>query len=170
MSDFSAPTPITNGDDCDSFDCGSEALNRFLKHHALGKQNAKLSRTYVVARNNRVIAYYTLAHIAVTQDETPRKLGRGMPSSLPAMLLARLAVDTTAQGLGLGRSLLVDALRRTWAVMDNGAAPVRLFVVDAKDEVAKSFYERFEMTPSPHDPNRLFLSYKDLRALFDGEE
>jgi ribosomal protein S18 acetylase RimI-like enzyme len=90
-----------------------------------------------------------------------------MPHSIPAILMARLAVDLTAQGHGLGRSLLTDALRRTWAVMDAGPAPVRLFVVDAKDDEAKAFYERFDMLPSPQNPMRLFLSYKTLQPLFE---
>jgi GNAT superfamily N-acetyltransferase len=84
-----------------------------------------------------------------------------------AILMARLAVDQTAQGQGLGRSLLVDALERTWSVMQNGAAPVRLFVVDAKDEEAKAFYERFGMLTSPANPMRLFLSYKTLSAILE---
>jgi len=90
-----------------------------------------------------------------------------MPNAIPAMLMARLAVDLTAQGSGLGRSLLVNAIERTWAVMENGPAPVRLFVVDAKDKQAKTFYERFNMIPSPHNPMRLFLSYKTLAAIIN---
>ena len=91
-----------------------------------------------------------------------------MLSVIPAILLARIAVDRTAQGHGLARSLLIDALRRTWAVMEKGAAPVRRFIVDAKDEEAKAFYERFEvdMLVSSRNPMRLFLSYKDLKPLF----
>jgi GNAT superfamily N-acetyltransferase len=166
MSDFAAPTPLGLDNDTHGFDCGKTPLNEFLQLHALDKQNARLSRTYVVTRESVVVAYYTLAHVSVTQEETPKKLGRGMPRAIPAMLMARLAVDLTAQGHGLGRSLLTDALRRTWAVMEDGPAPVRLFVVDAKDDEAKAFYERFDMDPSPQNPMRLFLSYKDLKPLF----
>lgn len=83
--------------------------------------------------------------------------------------MARFAVDVTMQGQGLGRSLFTDALRRTWAVMRSGAAPVRFFVVDAKDEEAKAFYERFDMIPAPQNPLRLYLSYKTLRLEFEGE-
>lgn len=51
--------------------------------------------------------------------------------------------------------------------MESGAAPVRLFAVDAKDETAKAFYERFEMTPAPNNPLRLFLIYKDLKLMYE---
>jgi GNAT superfamily N-acetyltransferase len=168
MSEFSFPIPINNEHDVSTFDCGKLPLNAFLQHHAFNKQKACLSRTYVVTRERFVVAYYTLAHVSVSQEDTPKKLGREMPRVIPAMLLARLAVDKTAQGHGLGRSLLIDALRRTWAVMEKGAAPVRLFIVEAKDEEAKKFYERFEfdMLVSSQNPMRLFLSYKDLKPLF----
>jgi len=167
MSEFSIPTPISRDYDHSSFDCGKPPLNEFLQRHAFDKQNAKLSRTYVVARDSVIVAYYTLAHVSITQEETPKKFGRGMPSVIPALLLARLAVDQAAQGHGFGRSLLVDALRRTWGVMEIGAAPVRLFVVDAKDDDARAFYERFDMAPSPHNPMRLFLSYQDLKLIYE---
>ena len=172
MSEFTSPIPINNAHVLSSFDCGKPSLNEFLQRHAFDKQTAFLSRTYVVARERVVVAYYTLVHVSVSQETTPKKLGRGMPSVIPAMLLARLAVDKTAQGHGLGRSLLTDALRRTWAVMEKGAAPVRLFIVDAIDEEARAFYERFEvdMLVSSQNPRRLFLSYKDLKPLFADDE
>lgn len=171
MSEFTPPTPINNEHDLSFFNCGKPPLNEFLQRHAYDKQKAFLSRTYVVTRERFVVAYYTLVLVSVSQEDTPKELGRGMPSVIPAMLLARLAVDKTAQGHGLGRSLLTDALRRTWAVMEKGAAPVRLFIVDAKDEEAKAFYERFEldMLVSSQNPMRLFLSYKDLKLLFTGD-
>jgi GNAT superfamily N-acetyltransferase len=113
-----------------------------------------------------VVGYYTLAHISILQAEAPKKLGRGMPSAIPALLMARFAVDQDFQGQGLGRDLFSDAIRRTWAVMQSGAAPVRFFVVDAKDEEAKAFYERFDMITATQNPLRLFLSYKTLREIF----
>lgn len=166
MSSLRAPVPLTAAHDVSSFQCGKQQLDEFLKLHALDKQNARLSRTYVVTTNKvRVVGYHTLAHIAVTVEDAPKKIGRGMPSTIPALLLARLAVDTRYQGLGLGRSLLLDALHRTWSVMRDGAAPVRFFVVDAIDEEAKAFYERFDMLASPQNPMRQFLSYKDIVSL-----
>lgn len=166
MPEFTKPVLLTAQHDLTRFDCGKDELNSWLKAHALDKQNAMLSRTYVVESEGRVVGYYTLSHIAVQQDEPPKKLGRGMPSSIPAMLMARFAVDQAFQGNGLGRSLYLDALLRTWAVMDSGPAPVRLFVVDAMDEDALKFYARFDMKPAPANSFRLFLSYKDLREIF----
>ncbi|BCM89928.1 hypothetical protein IAD21_01778 [Abditibacteriota bacterium] len=168
MIDLKAPETLGTQHNVSAFDCGQEPLNEFLRLHALDKQNAMLSRTYVVTSNAVVVGYYTLAFTTTLQTETPKKLGRGMPSVIPAILTARFAVDVAFQGKGLGRSLFTDALRRTWAVMQTGPAPVRFFVVDAKDQNAKTFYERFDMIAAPQNPMRLYLSYKTLRQAFDG--
>lgn len=128
MFDLQAPETLTLVHDVSAFDCGKEPLNFFLKQHALDKQNAMLSRTYVAISGDVatsggvVVGYCTLAHSSTLQPDAPKKLGRGMPSSIPAMLMARFAVDMTFQGRGLGRSLFTDALRRTWAVLRAGAA------------------------------------------------
>lgn len=167
MSEYAAPVPLTDTHDLSAFDCGKPPLDEFLKLHALSRQNAMLSRTYVVtiANSSVVVAYYTLAHVAIARDQAPKKIGRGMPDRIPSLLLARLAVDRNHQGHRLGSSLFSDALRRTWAVMQGAAAPVRFFVVDAKDEEARAFYFHKRMLPSPAEPMRLFLHYKDLKEI-----
>ena len=40
----------------------------------------------------------------------PGRIRRNMPDPVPNMLLARLAVDTSLQGRGIGRALLRDAI------------------------------------------------------------
>lgn len=165
MPSFTGPEPLHIEHALSAFTCGKPSLDAFLKLHALDKQRAMLSRTYVVTCDGTVIAYYTLAHIAIVREQAPKKLGHGMPSEIPAMLLARLAIDNRYQHQGLGRSLFRDAMIRTWGVMLSGPAPVRLFVVDAIDEGAKVFYEQFGMRSAPDNPMRLFLHYKDLRSV-----
>jgi GNAT superfamily N-acetyltransferase len=79
------------------------------------------------------------------------------------MLLARLAVDRTYQGVGLGQALLKDALHRTAQAAD--IAGIRALVVHAKDEQARQWYEQFNFDPSPTDPLHLFLLMKDVQRL-----
>lgn len=168
MSEFAPPVPLTAEHRVEDFRCGKAVLDEFLIQHALGRQSAMLSRTYVVtpAESDTVVAYSTLAHTMIAQEQAPKKIGRGMPAAIPALLLARLAVDSRYQGFGLGRALFGDAVKRTWAAIVGSAAPVRFFVVDAMDEEAKAFYERLGMIPSPTAPMRLFLHYKDLETTF----
>ncbi len=81
---------------------------------------------------------------------------------IPVVLLARLAVDVTVQGHGLGAFLLADAMGRSLAAAES--IGVRALLVHAKDESARAFYERFGFVASPTDPLHLMLLMKDLRA------
>jgi predicted N-acetyltransferase YhbS len=78
------------------------------------------------------------------------------------MLLARLAVATSWQAKGIGSGLLKDAMLRTLQAAD--IAGIRAFAVHAKDDAARSFYERFDFVASPSDPCHLFRLLKDIRA------
>jgi predicted N-acetyltransferase YhbS len=84
-----------------------------------------------------------------------------MPDPIPAMLLARLAVDHSAQGEGLGRHLLRDAMLRTLGAAE--VAGIRLLLVHAIDDRAKEWYRQFEFEESPTDPLHLMLLLDDLR-------
>ena len=150
--------------DVESFACGKEPLDRFLKRFALANQSADSARTYVACRGSTVLAYYSLAAGAVEHAGAPRRVGMGLARHpIPVMLLARLAVDRTEQGRGLGKALIKDALLRTAAAAD--IAGIRALLVHAKDDEARAWYEALEFEPSPTDPRHLFLLMKDLRAM-----
>lgn len=87
-----------------------------------------------------VVAYCTLAAHRVTRDSLPSRLGRGSPGQIPAILLARLALDESLHGRGLGQRLLGEACYRAAAA--SLAVGARMIVVDAVDEKAARFYER----------------------------
>jgi len=148
----------------DDFDCGTEALNRFLVHHALQNQRADASQTYVALSGERVVGFHTLVYGEIAHAEAPERLRKGLARHpIPIMVLARLAVDRAWQGKGLGAALLKDALLRTASAAD--IAGIRAFAVHAKDNAARSFYEHFDFVASPSDPFHLFLLMKDIRAL-----
>jgi GNAT superfamily N-acetyltransferase len=147
----------------DAFDCGREALNRFLIRYALQNQQAGASQTYVALAEQDVIGYYTLVVGQVEYDGAPVRLTKGLARHpVPIMLLARLAVATNWQGKGVGAGLLKDAMLRTLQAAD--IAGIRAFAVHAKDHEARAFYERFDFIPSPSDPYHLFRLLKDIRA------
>ena len=148
----------------DTFDCGREALNLFLRKHALQNQRTGGSQTYVGTADDSVIGYYALAVGSVEQDQAPERIKKGLAKhSIPFMLLARLAVDLRWKKQGVGAALLKDATLRTLQAAD--IAGIRALVVHAQDEEAKTFYERFDFLPSPSDPLHLFILLKDLRKL-----
>lgn len=155
--------PLRAAHEVDAFDCGKEPLNRFLKRFAVANEKAGGARTYVVCRDLQVVGYYSLAVGAVERDGAPARIGRGLARHpIPVMLLARLAVDRTAHGRGLGRALLRDALLRTAEAAQ--IAGIRALLVHAKDDEARAWYEALDFEPSPTDPSHLFLLMKDLRA------
>ena len=147
--------------DRSAFDCGVPALNDYLKKYALQNQTKHAARTYVATRGNRIVGYYSLAYGSVSLEEAPQNVKSGLPRHpIPVILLARLAVDSTEQGHGLGAALLKDALLRTIQAAE--IAGLRAMLVHAKDDAAKSFYEKFGFEPSPIDAYHLFLRVSDI--------
>ncbi len=145
------------------FDCGNEALNRFLIRYAFQNQQAGASTTYVALADREVAGYYTLVVGQVEHEGAPERLKKGLARHpVPIMLLARPAVATRCQGRGLGSGLMKDAMLRTLQAAD--IAGIRAFAVHAKDDTARAFYERFDFIASPTDPYHLFRLLKDIRA------
>ncbi len=148
----------------DSFDCGTEELNRFLIRYALQNQQAGGAQTYVGLIGDEVVGYHSLANGEVIYGRAPERVAKGLARHpIPVMVPARLAVDRRWQGHGIGKGLLKDALLRT--VQAAEIAGIRAVVVHAKHETARRFYEHFNFVPSPTDPLHLFLLLKDVRAL-----
>ena len=157
------PERLTSKHVVDHFDSGSPQLDDWLRRRALRNEAEGASRTYVVCRDMRVVAFYCLANGAILQAGAPGRIRRNMPDPIPVMVLGRLAVDRQFQRHGLGRALLRDALLRTLQAAD--IAGIRAILVHAKDEQAKAFYQRCGFLPSPIDPLTLMLPLKDARAV-----
>lgn len=148
----------------DGFDCGNEALNRFLVRFALQNRQAGASQTYVALADEQVAGYSTLVVGQVDYDDAPLRLTKGLARHpVPIMLLARLAIAVSFQGRGLGSGLLKDAMLRTIQAAE--IAGIRAFAVHAKDDQARGFYEHFDFVPSPTDPYHLLRLLKDIHTL-----
>lgn len=145
----------------ESFDCGRDALSRYLRQHALNNQNARAAQTYVALSGEEVIGYYTLVVGEVAHETAAERLRKGLARHpIPVMVLARLAISLDWQGKGLGSNMLRDAVLRTLAAAE--IAGIRAIVVHAKDESSRAFYARHGFEPSPTDPLHLFALLKDL--------
>lgn len=144
------------------FDCGVEALNRFIRDYALRNQRADSAQTYVATVGGSVTGFHSLTVGNVLFQDAPERLAKGLPRHpVPVMIIARLAIDRRFHGRGLGAGLLLDALRRTKSVSE--IAGVRGVVVHAKDDAVKAFYQRFGFTEFPQKPLTLFRLLKDIR-------
>lgn len=161
---LSSPSPINKSHDTAAFDCGVPALNDFLRKYALVNQSNRSARTYVALSEGVVVGYYTLASGSVSRAELPARVAQGLGNyPVPVTLLARLAVDVTLHGKGLGAGLLKDAMLRTLQAADLVGS--RAVVTHAKDDGAKAFYQRFDFVSSPLNELHLYLLMKDVRAL-----
>jgi predicted N-acetyltransferase YhbS len=161
---YSRPQPLEREHDREAFACGEPGLDRWLVDHALGAQASGSARVFVSTDGSRVVGYYALAAAQLQPGEAAERALKGQPKQrpIPAVLLARLAVDQGHQGKGMGRSLLQDAMLRTNAASEE--LGIRLMLVHAKHEEVGRWYRRFGFEESPTDPLHLMLLIKDLRA------
>ena len=151
----------------DRFDCGIVSLNNFLKQFALTNQSFG-AQTYIAAIGDAVVGYYSLAAGQVTHEDAAPRVATGMPRRpIPVMLLARLAIDRSWQGRGLGAAMLADAMRRTLQAAD--IAGIRALVVHAKDEKARPFYEHFNFDSAPTDSLHLSILIKEIHRQINQE-
>jgi GNAT superfamily N-acetyltransferase len=127
--------------DLGSFDSGQPVLDDWLRRSALHAEAIRSGRTWVWVERRTVVAYFTLVGHVLEREALPRRLGRGSPDRIPAVLIARLALDHTRHGQGHGGVLLADASSRIVAATDIVAA--RFVIVDAIDENAASFYSHY---------------------------
>ena len=146
-----------------SFRCGSQTLERWLTDHAADAQSNRTAQTFVWhTGDGRVLAYFSLAAHLLERADLPRRPGRGSPTAVPAVLLARLALDTGLHGQGLGGELLWDALARAQAASE--VTPARVIVVDAFSLQAAAFYQHHGFSTIPDNPSRLVQKMSDIAA------
>ena len=151
-----APEPLSPDHHVHGFVCGESVLDDWLKRRALSNQTSGASRTFVVTTDAReVMGYYALAAGAVAHHDATRVIRQNMPDPIPVMVLARLAVDTRAQGMKLGAGLLQDAVRRCIQVSHNTG--VRAILVHALNDGACQFYAHYGFKASPAHPMTLML-------------
>jgi GNAT superfamily N-acetyltransferase len=157
--------PLARSHDRAAFDCGSDAINAFLRATARQHQDRGISRTFVLVdpdseRPARILGFFTLSACEGVFADLPSPLAKRLPRTLPAVLLGRLAVDREFQGRGYGAALLMEAVRRV-AGLSNHVGIAGLFV-DAKDDSAIQFYQHFGFLSLPSNSRRLFLPLEPL--------
>ncbi len=161
--DYVGPKSLQDSHDRSAFDCGRASLNIWLVERAIRAQINGDTRTFVIlgADGSRVVGYHALAAGAVVRGDIPSRLRRNAPDPVPAILIARLAVDIEHRARGLGRRLLRDAVSRAASAADGIGA--RLLIVHALDDEAAAFYERFGFVHSDSIPNLMLMRMDDIR-------
>jgi GNAT superfamily N-acetyltransferase len=160
---LTAPEPINETHEIESFDSGVAALDNWLKRRARGNQASGASRTYVVCEQRSIVAYYALAAGGVDIEAAPGRVRRNMPDPVPVSVLGRLAIERTYQKRGLGRALMQDASKRVLQAAN--IIGIRGILVHAISEDAKAFYLALGFEVSPLQPMTLMATLADLNAL-----
>ena len=156
--------PLAKKHDRRAFSCGVGALDEYLLRFARQHADANVSRTYVAADGVAIRGFYCLAMSGIRKENLPPKHVSRFPNfPLPVARLARLAVDLSLQRQGLGELLLADALQRCLRL----SAEIGMIgvIVDAKDERALGWYQRYEFERLPDSPLTLWLPTAAIERL-----
>ena len=160
-------TGITPEHELSKFCCGKDDLDRWLQQSALNAEQRWTSRTYVWTQDDDpvVLGYYAIAPTSVDRDVDglDRRFSTGL-KSVPAFLLAKFALDRELHGQGLGEELLVDAVTKIMGAAQ--ASGGRLIVVDAIDDAAVQFYEKYDFIRVKNTPNRLVMKVATAKETF----
>ena len=151
-----------------NFDCGKELLNNYLKNQARQDQIRNLASCFVLLNDDNILikGYYTLSNTSIPLETLPNNLKDKLPLSyknIPTTLMGRFAINQQYQGQGIGKILLIDALKRCY----NQSNIIGSFgiVVDPIDKDAECFYSHYNFIKLP-DSGKMFISMKTLDILF----
>ncbi len=150
------------------FDCGTPELNGYLQRQASQDEKKNVARVFVLTEEQKhIVGYFTLSQSSVHLHTLPDDMKKKLPRypSMPCSLLGRLAVSVNYKGQGYGRDLLYYAMKQT-VKTGQEIASIGL-VVDAKDEKAKVFYEKYSFIALTNDESRLILPIKNILALIE---
>lgn len=151
--------------DRDGFDCGSEPLNLFLKQTARQHAERGISRTFILVDEGAtapkpIVGFFALNICQIKSESLSQAEAKKLPRDVSGIRLGRLAVSKEHQRQGVGKMLLVAAMRKFMEIF-NTAGGIGLFV-DAKDQDAKRYYEQFGFVPMPSNELELFLPVKTI--------
>ena len=159
---YAGPVILTGDHVLDGFDCGKPALDEWLRNRALANQSSGTTRTWVVVEegSSEVVAFYASSTASILRSSAPTRIRRNQPEQIPAILLARMAVDKRHRGKGLGAALLKHFMLKTLEVAQS--VGVRVLLIHAKDDEAKTFYSHYGLVESSFDPLTLVMLLGDL--------
>jgi GNAT superfamily N-acetyltransferase len=165
---YAGPVILTGDHVLDGFDCGKPALDEWLRNRALTNRASGASRTWIVVEESSsdVVAYYASSTASILRSAAPTRLRKNQPEQVPAILLARMAVDQRHTGKGLGAALLKHFMLKAFEVAQS--VGVRVLLIHAKDDEAKDFYSHYGFVESPFDPLTLVMLLGDIGQASDG--
>lgn len=158
--------PLTSKHDRKNFSCGVDALDRYIRQQASQDVRKNVAAVFVMLDpdSSAVVGFYTLSATSISLHELPGESANKIPRypHVPAILLGRLAMDQSQRGKGYGELLLLDAFKRCLKIKEIGWLAM---VVEAKDEAAVEFYQRYYFIRFSKESNCLFLPHTTIAKL-----
>lgn len=160
--------PLAKHHNREEFSCGNEELDRYFKIVASQDRKRNIAVPYVTVNleNSQIIGYYTLSMTSIDLGELPNSIAKKLPKYplIGVTLIGRLAVDKNYKGMGWGKLLVMDALFKSIEASKQVASFA--VVVDAIDEQAVKFYQRFDFQTFPEQPLKLFRTMQNIAKAF----
>jgi ribosomal protein S18 acetylase RimI-like enzyme len=152
-----------------AFSCGNDRLDRYLHSIATQDQKKNIAIPYVIFDNDRqaIIGYYTLSMSGIDLSQLPEQITKKLPKYpiVGVTLIGRLAVSSDYKGYGWGKLLIMDALHRS--LVASKATASFAVVVDAIDDAAVRFYQRFDFELFPDSSTKLFRTMTNIDRSFN---
>ncbi|WP_235068144.1 GNAT family N-acetyltransferase [Asticcacaulis sp. YBE204] len=124
-------------------------MNEFLQRFARQSHDHNAAKTFCAIKTDRpekILGFYTITPSAVSHDEVPTNLVRGLARhEVSGFKLARIATDTSVAGLGLGGQLLAAAALRCLRISEQVGG--RVLIIDANNERAAAWYGKYGAEP-----------------------
>lgn len=158
---------LSNRHNRKQFDCGNESLNRYLQQTARQHAQKGIARTFVLiddATPSDILGFFTLMICEIQTDELPPQFAKKYPRIVPAAKLARLAVSKDWQRQGFGKLMMTEAMQRVINVAQH--VGIIGFIVDAKNESARCYYQQYGFIEFNNQSLKLFLPIKTLERAF----
>jgi predicted GNAT family N-acyltransferase len=151
-----------------AFSCGNDRLDRYFHATATQDKKRNIAIPYVIYDRDRqkIIGYYTLSMSGINLEELPQALAKKLPKYpiVGVSLIGRLAVSNDYRGYGWGKLLIMDALYRSLGI--SKATASFAVIVEAIDDEAVKFYQRFDFQSFPDRPFKLFRTMANIELAF----
>lgn len=131
-----------------------------MKSKARQNQSSGFNTTFVAIEQGEkaklVLGFYSLSMGEIDLSSLPEDLLKKLPKHpVPVARMGRLAVDKSTHGAGLGKLLLVDAMKRIQSA--SKSVGIYAVLVDAKDDAVKGSYKKIGFIELADEPMTFFL-------------
>ena len=154
-------SPLGKNHDRNSFGCGEDSLNIYLKRYARQNHEKGGAKCFVAVQLENpahIPGFYTLSPASIEFASAPAIVARGLGRyEIPVYRLGRLAVDRSMQGRGLGGRLFQRAAERCILVAQQVGGVA--LPIGAKDDRAAQWYESYGAVRLKDAPLSLVLPF-----------